>query len=677
MSHSRKKNPARGRGTPASSGASVGQPAETATASRGGGALLRSPVWIALALIALNALVFAPVAHFDFVTWDDPDYVYANPQVSQGLTAETVKWAFTGYKYLWHPLTWLSHMADVQLYGLNPGPHHVTSVVIHTLSTVLLFALLRRMTGRTGRSAFVAGLFAVHPLRVESVAWVAERKDVLSALLWLVTIWVYVDYARRPGKTRYALVLLFFAAALMAKPMVMTLPLVLLLLDYWPLGRLQRAREMPALVKEKLPLAVLAVAVAAATFVLVREAGGVGGLQQFPLGLRIRNSLVSLVAYLGMMLWPVDLAALYPYPRAVPGSSAAASLVALTAASVFAIYTARRFPYVVVGWFWYLIAVAPVVGLIQGGSQARADRYTYIPLIGISVILAWGVSDLLARRSGAGLRRALATAAIVVVGASALAARQQLQYWENSAALWKRVAAVTRENPVGDLNLAHILQTEGKEEEAIARLKESVRLSPEFAEARNNLGAALGRKGQNAEAVAHLSEAVRLSPGLKEARNNLAAALVNQGKLDEALPHVSEALRLDPNYAAANKTMRDLAEAQHSLGVSLAQAGRLDEAISRFTEALRLRPDWAEAHNNLANALGDRGRRREAIDHYTEALRLRPGYVNARNNLGITLADEGRIDEAMKQFAEVLKLDPGNAQAGQMMDQLTARRRRD
>ena len=510
-------------------------------------------MWIALALIALNAVVFAPVAHFDFVTWDDPDYVYANPQVSRGLTAESVTWAFTGSKYLWHPLTWLSHMADVQLYGLNPGPHHVTSVVIHTLSTVLLFALLRRMTGHTGRSAFVAGLFAVHPLRVESVAWVAERKDVLSALLWLVTIWVYVDYARRPGKTRYAMVLLCFAAALMAKPMVMTLPLVLLLLDYWPLGRLQRVRELPALAKEKLPLAALAVAVAAATFVLVSEAGGVGDLQQFPLGLRIRNSLVSLVAYLGMMLWPVDLAALYPYPRAVPGSSAALSLLALTAGSVFAISTARRLPYVAVGWFWYLIVVAPVVGLIQGGSQARADRYTYIPLIGIFVMVAWGVPDLLARWSGAGLRRALATAAMAVVGVSALAARHQLQDpGEQRGALEARGGGDPRQSGGRPQPRTH----SGKGGQGGRGHRPPRRVRPPLSRVRGSTeqpGLSTGPEGQYAEAAVHLSEAVRLDPGLKEARNNLAAALVNQGKLDEALPHVSEALRLDPDYAAAQQ----------------------------------------------------------------------------------------------------------------------------
>ena len=722
MSRSRRKNPTGGGRTLLSSGASVGQPAGTATASRGGGTWLRGPVWIALALVALNAFVFAPVVHFDFVTWDDPEYVYANPQVSHGLTAESVKWAFTGYKYYWHPLTWLSHMLDVQLYGLNPGPHHVTNVLIHTLSTLLLFALLRRITGHTGRSAFVAGLFAVHPLRVESVAWVAERKDVLSTLLWLVTIWVYLDYARRPRKRRYAMVLLCFTLALMAKPMVMTLPLVLLLLDYWPLGRLRHpgtgpaegrtsGREafaqlpLPALVKEKLPLAALAAAVGAATYVLIGKAGAVGGLEQFPLGLRIGNALVSFMAYLGMMLWPVGLAALYPYPRAVPGWWAAASLLALTGGSLLAFHMARRLPYVAVGWFWYVISVAPALGLIQAGSQARADRFTYIPLIGIFVIVAWGVPDLLARWSGAALRGALAAAAVAVMGASALAAREQVHYWENSAALWTRVAAVTHDNPVGDNNLGLILEKEGKVDDAIRRLSESVRLSPGFAEAHNNLGAALGRKGRFVEAVAHFSEAVRLDAGFKEAHNNLAVALENQGKGDEALPHVSEALRLDPDYASAHKTMglvlakkgrleeaiaqfaealklqpdfadaaTHLVEAHHSLGLALARQGRLDEAISHLSEALRLQPGSAEAHNNLANVLGDRGRSSEASAHYTEALRLRPDYVNARNNLGLTLADQGRTGEAMQQFAEVLKLDPGNAQARQMMDRLTAGR---
>jgi tetratricopeptide (TPR) repeat protein len=672
-----------------------------------------------MGLVAVTLAVFAPVWHYEFVSWDDPEYVYQNPNLSNGLSWGGVWWALTsGYKFYWHPLTWLSHMLDVQLYGLNAGPHHMTNLLIHVLNTLLLFTLLRRITGSLGRSAVVAGLFAVHPLRVESVAWVSERKDVLSTLFWMLTVWAYTGYAAKPRLSRHVLVLLLFVLGLMAKPMVVTLPFVLLLLDYWPLGRMRlgpgfgdRSRPggtgdlrftLPHLVKEKLPLIVLAAAVCVATFVIQRGVGAVGGLDQFPLKLRLANAAVSYVAYIRDMLWPARLAALYRYPLSLPAWSVAGSLVALLGVSIAVMRAGRRYPYLPVGWLWYLGTLTPVIGLFQAGSQSRADRFTYIPLIGLFLMVTWGASDLLSRRRYG--RVVLPAAAVIIIGACAITARAQVGYWRNSLALWKRVVDITSDDPIAQNELGLVLAHQGEADEAIAHLSEAVRLAPNFAQAHNNLGVVLAKNGKSDEAVVRFSEAVRLEPSFVEAQNNLGIALINvgrvdegvinlhralrldpsdavahnslglalgkQGRLNEAIAHFSEAVRLNPTYAEAHS---NLVEAHNNLGLALANQGELDEAIAHFSEAVRLKPGYAEAHNNLANALGDRGLVDEAIAHYMEALRLRPDYVSAHNNLGITLADQGRVDEAIHQFSETLRIDPGNAQAQHMLDALAKR----
>jgi Flp pilus assembly protein TadD len=561
------------------------------------------------------------VRHHDFVNFDDDDYVTANPVVLRGLTWHGVAWAFTTeHAVNWHPLTWLSHMLDVQLYGLDAGAHHLTNLLFHIGNTLLLFGLLHRMTGALGRSAFVAGLFAVHPLHVESVAWVAERKDVLSTLFWMLTLWAYIEYVKRPdlrqsSRRRYAAVLLFFALGLMAKQMLVTLPLVLLLLDFWPLGRVgigpnpaggwAPARDGWAtagrLVWEKLPLLALAAASSIATFVIHQRGGAVIILSAIPLQLRIENALVSYVVYIGKMLWPAGLAVLYPYPQSLSAWSVAVAFVTLTGISVAVIWAAPRRPYLPVGWFWYLGTLVPVIGLIQVGDQAIADRYTYIPLIGLFIIVAWGVPDLLVRWP---LRRvvlpkiALPAAACLVILACAITARGQLEYWEDSTTLWTHTLAVTTRN-----NIAH-----------------------------NNLGATLADQGKTDEAIAHYSEALRIKSDYADAHNNLGVALADQGKLDEAIAHYSEALRIKPGYS----------DAHSNLGIALADQGNLDEAIAQFTEALRINPDSAKAHNNLGVALASQGKLDEAIAQFTEALQVKPDYADARNNLELALARRGK-----------------------------------
>jgi tetratricopeptide (TPR) repeat protein len=590
--------------------------------------------WVSLGLIAVNLIVYASVWHHEFVDYDDRAYVTENAVVSGGLTWHGVAWAFTtGDEANWHPLTWLSHMLDVQLYGLSPGPHHLTNLLFHIASTLLLFGLLHRMTGALGRSAFVAGLFAVHPLHVESVAWVAERKDVLSTLFWMLALWAYVEYVRRPQLLRYLLVLLFFALGLMAKPMLVTLPFVLLLLDFWPLGRValgpnpedrvppRNGRSTPGhLVWEKIPLLALSIVSSVVTLIVQRRGRAVIGLDAIPLKLRVANALVSSVAYIGKMLWPTRLAVLYPYARSLPGWWVAGALVGLMGVSVAVIWAGRRHPYLPVGWLWYLGTLVPVIGLVQVGHQAMADRYTYVPLIGLFVIVAWGVPDLLVRCR---LRRiALPAAGLVILG-YAITARGQLQYWENSTALWTHALEVTTGNYIAHNNIGLILARQGRNDEAICEFLEVLWINPDYAEAHNSLGIILAGQGKLDEAIAHYSEALRIKPDYAEAYNNLGIALARLGRTGEAIDELSEALRINP----------DLVEAHNNLGIALATQGKLDEAIAHYTEALRIKPDYAEAHNNLGVALAREGRTGEAINELSEALRIKPDYQEARHSL--------------------------------------------
>ena len=583
-------------------------------------------LWISLALIAVCIFIYSPVRNHDFVAWDDPAYVSENSHVAAGVTWEGTQWAFTtGYMANWHPLTWMSYMLGTQFFGLSAGPHLLANVFLHILNTLLLFGLLHKMTGALGRSAFAAALFAAHPLHVESVAWVSERKDVLSTLIGLITLWAYVDYARRSGRVRYLAVLLLFALGLMAKPMLVTLPFVLLLLDYWPLRRVAlqtdglEAPEILShtrhpvlqLVREKLPLFAISVISSIITFIVQQRAGAVSALTKLPLDVRVANALVSYAAYVGKMLWPAHLSALYPLyrwgPEAVLGSSLA--LVAVTAGVIWA---GRRHPYLPVGWFWFLGTLVPVIGLVQVGSQAMADRYTYVPLIGLFIILAWGIPDLLPR--GRWREGVLPAAAAMLILACAIGARAQVEYWKDSMTLWTHALEVTTDNDI----------------------------------ANNLLGDALAKHGRAQEAMAHYSEALRIKPDNAQAHNGLALALANQGKLSEALPHYSEAIRLKPDFVDAHSNM----------GLALAGQGKIADAIGQYSEALRLNPDFVDAHNNLGVALANQGKANEAISEFTEVLRVRPDDPDAHNNLGILLAGQGRVDEAVRHFSAAVRLRP-------------------
>ena len=535
-------------------------PAPTALSMFSGRAL-----WVSLALIVANLVIYAPVRLYPFINSDDGVYVTDNPFVLRGLSWSNVGWAFTDAKMpYWHPLTFLSHMLDVQLFGTNAGGHHVTSVILHIASTVLLFGLVLRMTGAVGRSAVVAALFGLHPLRVESVAWVAERKDVLSTFLWIATTWAYVSYVQRRQAARYGAVIVLFALGLMAKPMIVTLPFALLLLDYWPLERLQldgtswqqRRASIAALVKEKIPLFGLGLLASLITFRAQRQIGAVNSLEAIPFALRFANALHSYVAYIGDLIWPAHLAAIYPYPTAVSVPSLLTDTLVLVAVTVLVVALRRRHPYLLVGWLWYLGTLLPVIGLIQVGPQARADRFTYVPHIGLFLMLAWGIPDLLRRFEKRRVVLVPLTAAALV--ACTAVARRQVGYWQSSATLWEHALKITRDNSVAHYNLGVLLASQGRNDDAIRHLRESVRFEPNFASGHNRLALALDRVGDHEGATKELAEVVRLMPNSGEAHANLAVSFAKQGKNAEAIEEFSQAVLLNPSDATSRGRLQYL-----------------------------------------------------------------------------------------------------------------------
>ncbi|HEV8497767.1 MAG TPA: tetratricopeptide repeat protein [Gemmatimonadaceae bacterium] len=587
--------------------------------------------WLVCAGLALGiAAIYAPVATHGFVNWDDPEYVTNNPMVRRGITLVGLWWASTTtHAANWHPVTWLSHMVDVQIFGLQAGWHHIVSVLLHITSSVLLFGWLRRTTGAFGRSAVVAALFAVHPTHVESVAWVAERKDTLSTVFLMVSLWTYTEYVRRPSRWRYLAVFVSVALGLMAKPMLVTLPFVLLLVDVWPLRRFSFSQQeggkwLPPwrLVTEKLPLLALSVASAVATFVAQSRGGAVARLDAYPFGLRAVNALISYVAYIGQAFWPARLAVVYP-PRAVPAvwtvAAAFATLVLITA---LVIRSATRRPYALVGWLWYLGTLVPVIGLVQVGSQPMADRYTYVPLIGLFIIVVWGAHDLFAGRVA--WRSVPAVGAAIAISACAVLARAQVGYWRDDLTLWTHALAVTGPNSRAHNNLANALSDRHDVADAIAHYREAVKIKPDFGEAHSNLANSLAGQGMVDEAEREYEAALRYRPTDPFAHNGLGSLLDEQGKLAEAISH----------YEAALRTAPDMADVHNNLAVALTKQGRLDDAISEFLQAIRANPSGASFHYNLGVTLIQRGDSAQARKHLEAALELNPGFDAARQALG-------------------------------------------
>jgi tetratricopeptide (TPR) repeat protein len=617
---------------------------------------LRRALWICLVLGILNILVYAQVWQHDFVSFDDPQYVTENVHVKAGLTWAGVRWAFTtGEVGNWHPLTWISHMLDVQLFGVRPGPHHLTSLVLHVVNSLLLFGVLWRLTGAQYRSAFVAALFALHPMHVESVAWISERKDVLSTFFWFLGVWAYTDYVREKKWTRYALVLLCLTLGLMSKPMLVTFPFALLLLDYWPLQRRLDAR----LIVEKIPLFALVAASSVVTFLAQSRSGAVSALAALPLTSRVANAAIAYVGYIRKIVWPTQLAVLYPYSRDF-GWRLGVAVVLLIAVTILAI-SARRHRYVLVGWLWYLGTLVPVIGIVQVGIQSMADRYTYVPSIGLFIIVAWGVPDLLVALPWR--RSALLAAAAVVISACALTARAQVQYWKDSLTLWEHAAGVTPRDAHVETALGSVLSEKGNVAEATAMFMDALELEPSFAEAHNKLGVALADQGHVAEAIPQYEAAIRFKPSLAEAHYNLGNALAAQAKLDEAIAQYHDALRLRPDDAATH----------NGLGSALDDQGRLDDAIAEYQQSIQLNPQFADAHNNLGAARAKQGRVDDAIAEFLEALKLNPKQADAHYNVAVMLNQKGRTTEAVQHLEEALRLKPNHQGARQALQMIGGR----
>jgi len=565
---------------------------------------------ICLFLAAATLAIYWQVMSHDFVNYDDYDYVTENPYVRTGLSKRSITWAFTSFHVgNWHPLTWLSHMLDCELFGLKPGMHHLTNLLFHMANSILLFVVLRRMTGSIWRSGFVAVLFALHPLHVESVVWVAERKDVLSTLFWMLTMWAYVRYSESPGVIRYLLVLVFFVLGLMAKPMLVTLPFVLLLIDYWPLARLQLdqfgnennislRKSILHLILEKVPLFALSGTISVVTVIAFQKAGGGPSLGDLPLQPRIANALVSFLSYIQKMIWPGDLAVFYPLPRAVPMWKAAGAGLLLTCLSIIFLRAVRSRPYLSVGWLWYLGSLVPVIGVVQGGGQAMADRYTYIPLIGLYVMIAWSVPGFV---KGWRFRSvALAISAGLVLSVLMLSTWRQIRHWKDSITLFKHTLDMTTENFLAHNNLGVALDKQGRHDEAIRHYREALDINPGWAKAHYNLGLVKAGQGKFAEAIEAYSESIRLKPNSPKTHNNMANALLSLDRVDSAIEHYFEAIKARPDYANAHS----------NLGIALTRQGNTDDAILHFKAALRINPDDARIRHNLDQALKQRHRER-------------------------------------------------------------------
>jgi tetratricopeptide (TPR) repeat protein len=538
-------------------------------------------------LVGLTLVPYAQALRFDFVTWDDPVYVTGNLEVRQGLTLPGVKWAFTtGEIANWQPLVTVSHMLAVELFGLEPAGHHAVNLALHVANVLVLFALLVSMTSALGPSAFAAALFAVHPLNVEAVAWISARKDVLSTLFGLLSTWAYAGYVRHGGRGRYALCALLLALGLMCKPMLVTLPVLFLLLDYWPLGRAWSRRAL----LDKVPLLGLSLASAIVTFAIQARAGGVDVPEPIPLPLRAANGGMSYVRYLGKLLWPTDLSVLYPHPN-LPGGTPwggwqIAAAVALLAIISIALGVSRR-RYLVVGWLWYVIALLPVSGLVPSGFEAMADRWGYLPLMGLFIAIAWGGAEVARRRP-----YAVSAAAVAAVVAATASTWRQVGYWRDSITLYEHSLRAAPDPPYLRYNLGNALERQGRTDEAIRQYQRAVAISPGYSVAHNNLGAALLGQGRTEEAITQLDAAVRGNPRNAQAQNNLGRALEVKGRLDEASAHYRAAIEARPGYALAHFNLARVLEAR----------GQLDEAVAHYQETVRLQPDFAPAQSGLRRA---------------------------------------------------------------------------
>ena len=671
---------------------------------------------VCIFLAAIVWLAFQRTLRCDFVNYDDDQYVYANPIITNGLTLSGIQWAFTHvHASNWHPLTTISHMLDCSLYGLQPWGHHLTNIVLHATAAVLLFLALLRLTSASDLQlstlndqpsasniwacAFVAALFAVHPLRVESVAWVSERKDVLSGVFFMLTLLAYARYARLASwddaalprqsgaaTTRlrkwpigsYLTVVILFALGLMCKPTLVTLPLVLLLLDYWPLGRWQgagneehggKSEELSAkstisafqtsrgLVIEKLALFALSAASCAATVIAQKDV--IERSLQMNFIERANNAFISYAAYLGEMIWPAHLVVSHPYGERYRNlAQVVVSLILLSGISAICFLSRKKYPFLLTGWLWYIGVLVPMIGLVQVSGESRSDRYTYLAQIGVYIMVSWGAMALI--KKWRPHRAPLAATAMAVIIALAICSYGQTAYWRDTETLWRHALDVSPDDYLARDNLGYTLLQKGKINEAIAEYEKAIQIKPGYARAHNNLGNALMQTGQLTEAAAQYQKVLELEPHDSQVHNNMGTLLIKQGRVDEAIEQYRKAVAADP----------ETAELHYNLGSALIVKGNWDDAINHLEAALTIDPNFPEAHNKLGVAFGETGRINEAIGQFGEALRLHHLYPQAQFNLGSILVRIGQRQEGIAHLLEAVRLKPDYAEAKERLRNL-------
>jgi protein O-mannosyl-transferase len=653
---------------------------------------------ISAALIILILIPYWQVKDHDFVNYDDPFHILDSQTLRNGFTMKGIACTFTfcaANKEAphWHPITWLSLMLDYRLYGLKPAGYHLTNLFLHILNTLILFFVLNHMTRAPWRSAFVAALFAVHPLHVESVAWATERRDVLSTFFGLLTVAGYLYYIRRPTFSTYLPMIVFFSLGLMSKSMIVTLPFVLLLLDYWPLGRFSpvpmpspepkvikkpefketgKKRRQPEPIRqtnkhagdirrsvppatlslfwEKIPLMILSLIASFMTFYFHKSLGGINF--EIPLVQRLGNAILSYASYIWKMLWPINLAAFYPYRTPLSAGWVAASAFLLLLLTAAVLYFRKSKPFLLTGWFWYLGTLIPVIGIVQAGEQAMADRHVYIPLVGLFIIVTWAISDLAQK-----IRKhevILFSIAAAVTTALTVVTWKQISYWKSSVTLFEHAVSVTSRNYLAHNQLGVLYAAQGRLGDSVVQFDEAVRSKPDYARARVGLGNTLVLQGKFDEAEKQFREAIRIDPHFVESYTDMASLMHTRGKTEEAMAYIQKALTIDPNNPKSFFLLGDIQTKQ----------GKTDNATSQYKKAIELNPQYADAaYNNLGIALRSQGKIPEAIIQFQEALRLNPRNVSARMNLGNIMVSQGQIEEGIRQFREAVQIDPANINA--------------
>ena len=605
-----------------------------------------------MVLIASTLAIYWQITNHEFINYDDESYITKNLRVQTGLTFESIKWAFTTFHAgNWHPVTWLSHMLDMELYGLNPMGHHWSSLQIHLINTILLFFILQYMTGALWRSAFVAALFALHPLHVESVAWVAERKNVLSTFFWMLTMLAYVHYTTRPSLYRYLLTLLLLMLGLMAKPMLVTLPFVLLLLDYWPLERLRHQSPFN-LILEKIPFFALSAVSVYISSLSVHRYEIVVSTELVPMQLRIANALVSYVKYIEKMIWPKNLAIFYPFPDTLPIWQILGAGLFLASISFLVLLNLRKKPYLCMGWLWFLGTLIPVIGLKQAGLwPAMADRWAYVPLVGIFIILSWGGSDLLKKWTHKNVMPAIL--AIAVLLALTVLSFLQASHWKNSITLFENAIKVTENNCMAHNNLGIALMRDGKSNDAVFYFKKTLQIRPNFLKTLDNLGVALFQLGRFEESISYYTKALKINSENAEIHKHIAMILETQGELEKAVQHYTKALLINP----------ELADVNYCLANALAAQKDFEKAKYQYREAIKKDSGHSNAHYNLGCILLKQKKYKEGLTHFTEAVKINHDYKQAYNHIGIILLQRGKIKKAEKFFSKAVQIDPGYKEA--------------